>query len=225
MIKDIKEIYQLLKKVDLDYEVREEIKRLLNYEFSLATKKYFNLIAWECKDIIGGNSNTTPIRTIKIKLLHELNSIITKYPDGVDYVLIEDQPRMSKQRIKKIQEFIENYFFIKSASNSVNPYVPVANIKPVSATFKLSGTTKFEANLIDQYQREEMSKLNVKDKSRQRYTARKKTSVRFVQYLLNNNDLPQWTEYLNKRGIKADDYADCFAQCYVYYSNVISRKK
>jgi hypothetical protein len=159
------------------------------------------------KGLIKKKLTILDISTILVKKLDDLNIL-----NGIDTVLIENQPCMKNPTMKSIQMVLYTYFivrgFIDKKDISNNITYQLKNLKFISAKNKLKKC-------------EEIDELKERTKN---YKDRKKLAIEYCSHLLNEHKEKDNIAFFNSHG-KKDDLADCYLQAIYFIDDVNEKDK
>ena len=156
------------------------------------------------RKIVKPNASKAPIEEIKMKLITALDKKINNF-NGVDYVLIENQPSMKNPKMKSVAETLYSWFLIRGLVDN-----KLDNLKNI---FYLSPSNKLKIN--DKDINKEIDAL--KDKSK-KYKFTKECAVIYTRKILEDNNETKWNKYLDTH-TKKDDLCDSFLQGLYFLNN------
>ena len=135
--------------------------------------------------------------------------------DGVNEIIIENQPALKNPKMKSVQLFIYTYFFCKMREGK---YPELANVSFFNASKKLF--KKEQHNQSQQLQVQENSEDSVQKPQEklsdyQSYKKRKNDSIDIVKGFLEN--LGDWSAYFQSHP-KKDDLADSLLQGVMFFA-------
>jgi len=157
------------------------------------------------------------ISTILIKKLDKLDIL-----NGIDTVLIENQPCMKNPTMKSIQMVLYSYFIIRgfidnNTKNETNETYET-NETIESNNYKLK-TLRFISAKNKLKKCEKIEELKDRTKN---YKDRKKLAIEYCSYILNKYNETDKTIFFNSHG-KKDDLADCYLQAIYYIDDIIDK--
>jgi len=143
------------------------------------------------KDIKKKTTKDISLDEYGIAIYNEFEKIRDKW-EGVEKVLIENQPVLKNPTMKSIQMMVYSYFIYFGIREN-----KVEKIQLCSAMNKLNQINKLK-----------IEKLKEMEFTKETYKNRKESSVKVAKKLLENTN---WSEYLSNH-TKKDDLTDCFLQ-------------
>lgn len=121
--------------------------------------------------------------------------------DGLNTVLLENQPVLKNPTMKSVQMLLYGYFIMRGIQQKTDAgEEPVGDIK----CYMASNKTKLLANLP------EVEQTRIKGEMagiKESYQVNKKTSIAIVRYILAQNANRKWLDFFETHG-KKDDLAD-----------------
>lgn len=175
-----------------------------------------NIIKWGIVDFTNDDQN---IKKNKNLLFENIPKKLDEIPEllDIDTVIIENQPSLKNPQMKSIQMILYTYFLIKSSNVKIE-FISASNkLKDIDID-KLTPKKKniFIVEEIKE-ENENIENINVKDaKKKLSYSEKKKLSIKYTEYLLNNYNNINNNIELFKKTKKKDDLADSLLQGLYY---------
>jgi hypothetical protein len=140
--------------------------------------------------------------------------------DGVNEIIIENQPALKNPKMKSVQLFIYTYFFCKLKEKK---YPELENISFFNASKKLfnkeqhNRTQELNEQPHELHEKPEKLQLQPQEKlsEYQSYKKRKNDSIEIVKGFLK--DMGDWSEYFHSHP-KKDDLADSLLQAVMFFA-------
>jgi hypothetical protein len=130
--------------------------------------------------------------------------------DGVNEIIIENQPALKNPKMKSVQLFIYTYFFCKLKEGK---FPELANVSFFNASRKLF--KKEQHNRSEEEPSKEPKEPQAKMSDYQSYKKRKNDSIDIVKGFLQ--DLGEWSAYFQSHP-KKDDLADSLLQGVMFFA-------
>lgn len=133
--------------------------------------------------------------------------------DGVNEIIIENQPALKNPKMKSVQLFIYTYFFCKLKEGK---FPELANVSFFNASRKLFKKEQHNRSQSQPASEEELQKEpKAKMSDYQSYKKRKNDSIDIVKGFLQ--DLGEWSAYFQSHP-KKDDLADSLLQGVMFFA-------
>ena len=133
--------------------------------------------------------------------------------DGVNEIIIENQPALKNPKMKSVQLFIYTYFFCKLKEGK---FPELANVSFFNASRKLFKKEQHNRSQPQPASEEELQKEpQAKMSDYQSYKKRKNDSIDIVKGFLQ--DLGEWSAYFQSHP-KKDDLADSLLQGVMFFA-------
>ena len=135
--------------------------------------------------------------------------------DGVNEIIIENQPALKNPKMKSVQLFIYTYFFCKMREGKYSELANVSFFNASKKLFKKEQHNSSQQPLIQENGEDSVQKPQEKLSDYQSYKKRKNDSIDIVKgFLLNLGD---WNEYFQSHP-KKDDLADSLLQGVMFFA-------
>jgi hypothetical protein len=131
--------------------------------------------------------------------------------DGVNKIIIENQPALKNPKMKSVQLFIYSYFFCKLKEGKFPELENVSFFNASKKLFKKEQHNNSQPLLIEEPSKEPQVKLS----DYQSYKKRKNDSIDIVKGFLEN--LGDWNAYFQSHP-KKDDLADSLLQGVMFFA-------